>query len=503
MIEWPFERKPRQVQIDALNKGHLRKGYAYFMRMRMGKTGTVLADFELHRRAGRVDFAICVVPNSLKLAWVDALGEWGLDLPRCMYEATRKSDADHFFMFYPQGVFIINYDSLSYFFTNLVEQHNLDLSKCMLICDESTSFKAPDTNRSKILVKHAKHFGYKRILTGKPRANSNLDLWPQLKVIDAIEQGMFSFRATYCYMGGWEGRQIVGDKNNELLQGIIHDHGFIAGDEYLKDLPEKIYMPLVKVEMLPEQAKYYKEMEKDFLASIGDETCTASIALVKYLRLRQLTSGIYTPDGQPPTNLMAANENPRVKATLELMDGTPNKAMVVATFINSLDSLYRMCEAAGYNPALISGGMTPADLHEQKRKFNEDYTCKVIIGQESIMQFGHMLSGPDDCPCDTIIFYENDFSIINRAQSEARPEVLGRKIPIAIYDLYSSGMDKKIIEALRSKENAAIAMMGYARSQGVLPLVEAEELATVADKASENEFLQQCALNDALAFAGF
>lgn len=500
-MDWPFEREPRAVQTAALEAGHDKWGYGYFMRMRMGKTGTVLADFKKHYDKNRLKMAIIVVPNSLKRAWIDALGEWGLDLPRHMYEAKTKVDAVAFFSKYKEGVFVINYDSIGAFFDNIAEPMKLPLQDYMLICDESTSFKDARSKRAKILLRNCKKFGAVRILTGKPKANSNIDLWSQLSVIGAVQQGWFGFRNTYCVMGGWEGRQIVADRNNDRLQEIIKEFGFIAGDEYLKDLPKKIYMPLVEVDMTSDQKKYYKEMEKDFYTTIEDVDCTASIALVKYLRLRQLTSGIFTGDG-PPTNIMPHNKNPRIQATLEILAGSPNKTLIVANFINSLDNLYQACKEAGLYPALITGGMKPQDLEDEKKAFNTQPACRVIIGQEAIMQFGHMLSGPDNDPCDTIIFYENDFSLINRAQSEARPEVLGRPTPIAVYDFYSSEMDRRIITALRNKENAAIALMGYARQQGVLPFDE-EGIVSGIERIDENLSLQHMALNDALAMAGF
>lgn len=501
MVNWPFDREPRAVQTAALAAGHMRRGFGYFMRMRMGKTGTVLADYELHRKAGRVKYAIIVVPNSLKRAWVDALGEWGLGLPRHMFESKTKTDAVEFFRKYKEGVLVINYDSVDYFFDKLQVPLKISLKDCMLICDESTSFKDAKTKRAKTILKHAAHFAIVRVLTGKPKANSNIDLWTQLKSIGAISQGWFGFRNTFCVMGGWEGRQIVADKNTEWLKDIVAEHGFIAGDEYLKDLPKKIYMPMIEVEMGADQKRHYKEMEKDFFTTIGEEDCSASIALVKYLRLRQLASGIYTADGLP-TNMMPWNKNPRIAATMEIVRNSPNKILIVANFINSLDNLKMACEAEGLHPAMLTGGMLPKDIEEEKVAFNNEPACRVMIGQEAVMQFGHMLSGPSGDPCDTIIFYENDFSLINRAQSEARPEVLGRPTPIAIYDLVSSDMDRDIISALRRKENAAIALMGYARGQGVLPFDE-DGIVQSADKMDENEFLQQCALHDALAMAGF
>mgnify|MGYP006940457125 FL=1 len=68
-----------------------------------------------------------------------------------------------------------------------------------------------------------------------------------------------------------------------------------------------------------------------------------------------------------------------------------------------------------------------------------------------------------------MIFYETDFSLINRAQCESRPEKMGRDKPISYYDFYASKMDKYIMENLLKKEEASLALMNYARANGMRP----------------------------------
>ena len=72
---WPFEKRPRKVQLTALLKGLGVPGFGYCMRQRMGKTGTLLADFEVCANSGEVDTLIVVCPNSLKFAWKEAIRE--------------------------------------------------------------------------------------------------------------------------------------------------------------------------------------------------------------------------------------------------------------------------------------------------------------------------------------------------------------------------------------------------------------------------------------------
>ena len=48
---------------------------------------------------------------------------------------------------------------------------------------------------------------------------------------------------------------------------------------------------IIKVPMGSEQARAYKQMEKDFVAFFDSSTSTTQLAITKALRLQQITSG--------------------------------------------------------------------------------------------------------------------------------------------------------------------------------------------------------------------
>jgi hypothetical protein len=105
----------------------------------------------------------------------------------------------------------------------------------------------------------------------------------------------------------------------------------------------------------------------------------------------------------------------------------------------------------------------------EKERFNGDPNCRVLIGQELALRYGHTLMGSATNPCLDIVFYENDYSLNNRSQCEERPQGAGQQGPITIYDFYATPQDLKPIEAIQRKEDVVAAIMGYARAAGVLP----------------------------------
>jgi hypothetical protein len=435
----------------------------------MGKTGTVLADFELLRRQGLADTLIVVCPNSLKYAWQDAIcDEWNVPAFSYVYEASKRKQVPDCFR-RKEGtalILIINYDSLAaavdYGYFNL-----FDPRRAMIAFDQSTEIKNHGAQRTKAALKLARSFAYKRVLAGKPTSNGNHELWAQLKVIDATAMGFYGFRNTFCVLGGYMGKQVVGEQNTAYLRDTMAPHCFIAGDKYLAEFEPKIYAPIRHVGMTPNQTKAYKQMEKDFLIAMDSGDITAAIALTKYLRLQQISSGFATSETGMETVIVEPHFNPRLKEVYNIIkEEVENKVIVFYKFQQSYDWLEDTL--AEFNPATIKGGMRGEAVEAQKRLFNTDPNCKVLIAQIEVAKMGHTLPGTDEMPCDTIIFYENNYSLITRSECEARPEKMGRKIPIEVIDLVSSAMDKEMVKALQKKENAAMALMGYSRKHGVL-----------------------------------
>jgi hypothetical protein len=90
----------------------------------------------------------------------------------------------------------------------------------MLVLDESIQIKTYDSQQTKAALKLAQLFQYKRILSGKPQTQGPHDLWAQMKAIGAMNTNYFPFKTTFCKMGGFKGKKVVGAQNEELLADI-------------------------------------------------------------------------------------------------------------------------------------------------------------------------------------------------------------------------------------------------------------------------------------------
>jgi hypothetical protein len=467
-IEWPFETlPPREVQMEALQAGYGKEGFAYFLRQRLGKTWLAYAEYTILKNEGKVDWCLIFCPNTLKEQWYDNIRTVDMCAPIFIYDSQCKAKFEKWLSKIPAsvgGVIIVNYESAKPFMSHNYWER-FDTLRTYIIADESTKIKEPTKKMTKACLELASLCAYKRILTGKPRANSNADLWAQLKFINATNRNFHEHKWTFSVMGGFQGRQIVKDINTQKLRDEMLPHCYIAPDKYIEGFT-KHYEPMRPVLLLADQRKLYDQMEDELLVELGNGAkITAPIALVKYLRLQQISSGIAGDIDGVQHNTISPDDNPRITLVKELLDDEiDNKCIIVCRFRLSIDNVFNELTRIGYRCAKLVGGMD--NIEHIKRDFNFGDT-DILIAQTQVLSFGHTLPGNKEKPCDSMIFYENDFSLINRAQCESRPEEFGRNIPISYYDMYASQMDKYIIAKLRDKEDGSMALMNYARKHGI------------------------------------
>ena len=466
-IEWPFPNiTPRPVQLEALEAGFGKPGFAYFMRQRLGKTWTAYAEFTLLEAQGEVDWFILICPNSLKEQWVNNIETVDPFTPIHVYDSQQKAKSNYYFNKNKKGgVFIINYESVASFMKDQ-GWNKFNTLRAYCVADESTKIKEPSKRMSKAALELASCCKYTRVLTGKPKANSNADMWAQLRFINATTRNYHQHKYYFTLVGGYRGRQVIKDVNTDILQAEMAPYCYIAPDKYLKGF-EKIYEPLRRIHLKGEQKELYDKMENELVFEINNTTVTAPIVLVKYLRLQQISSGIVGDIDGVQQNIVEPEDNPKIQEILEVLETEcDKKVIIVCRFKLSIDNLYKVLTKAGYKCARMVGGMGPR-LEEEKRKFNtEDYD--ILLAQIQVLSFGHTLCGNIEYPCDSVLFFENDFSLINRSQCESRPENMDWDIPISYYDFFASKMDKYIVSSLIRKEEASLALMGYARERGIL-----------------------------------
>jgi len=332
---------------------------------------------------------------------------------------------------------------------------------CMIVLDESIQIKTYNSQQTKAALWLAPFFNYRRILSGKPVTQGPHDLWAQLKFIGAISEKYHPFRTTFCRMGGFKAKKVVGTQNEELLAAKIERYIFRASKADWTDLPPKMYTSR-QYKLSPQMASQYKSMEDDFVLWLNEtENVTIDAFITKYIKLAQIQAGFIIKDDGSIVELVPPEENPRFNLVREIIEETSGK--VVVPYIHKYTSHLLLRSLEDYCPAIIKGGMSPEEIQFNKYRFNNDSECRVILAQMRATKYGHTLLGGEELDrCSTMVFSENSFSLDDRSQVEDRIHRHGQTANSCLYvDVWGTPLDKRITTALQAKENIAQAVFSF------------------------------------------
>jgi len=455
------------VQIAALEASKGRQGFGWFMEMGLGKTLTALTEFQAEVPNGTTRM-VAVCPNTFKGGWADEVDKHGMDLDAHVFQSgTYDSDAFLRRRYDRPPLLIINYEAIR---SQTIFDKVLDWmgrKPTYIAFDESIQIKTHDALQTKASIALSRAAVMRRILTGKPTAQGPHDLWGQMRAIGQLDgRNFYAFRGMFCRMGGFKNKQVIGSQNEDLLAQLIEPHVFRATKEdWLFSIP-KVYT-IREYEMTHEQRAQYRSMERDFVLWMNeDEFVTVDAAISKYEKLSQIQCGfIIDTDNESKVHVICeSHRNPRIQTLLNVLDmEVPGKAIVVYVHRYAFEILEQALKE--YNPAWIKGGMKPDEIDEQKRRFNDDSSCRVILVQERAGKYGHTLLGQSGADrCSTTIFFENSYSLDDRSQIEDRNHRRGQDANSVDYiDLCGTSMDRNVIRALQRKESIFKAIFAHIR----------------------------------------
>jgi SNF2 family DNA or RNA helicase len=443
------------VQIAALDFARDKHGVGWFLEQGLGKTLCALAEFSWYEKLGKADRMIVVCPNSFKSGWIDEMEKHGFAFAEHVFQSTKKEKAGIFVNSHHNQppVFIVNYEAAR--LPGVLKALVLwaERGRTYLAIDESIQIKGK-SQQTKAVHRLAAACKYVRLLTGKPQTQGAHDLWGQLKAIGLFpDMNFYAFRNTFCVMGGWQLKQVVGVRNAEYLARTMAPAVFQAKKkDWLPDLPRKNFT-IRDYAMSNEQLRQYAQMEHQFLLEIESGVVTVEVAVAKYAKLAQIQTGFIYDEKGDAHELVTPDKNPRLLLLRQLLEEeTEGKVCVVYRHRAMLDVLIKAL--AQYDPAWIKGQMKPEEVEEQKARFNTDPACQVILLQCDAAKFGHTLLGNDESGrCRTMIFFENSYSLDTRSQIEDRIHRRGQTGEYVLYiDLSGSDLDRRIIKALQRKE---------------------------------------------------
>lgn len=468
--------------------------------MGLGKSKTILDVMQWAYATGELDALLVVTLKDVHRKW--ALEEVPTHFPRGMADAvywrqaivengmwtgtsrnrTSIIESDKF------AVATMNFDVIHRDKGEKFAQRFLRSRKAALVVDESQYMKTPSATVTKSLTRLGKKAERRYILSGTMAPGSPLDAHSQYNFLSpkAVNGMKFhEFKSAFAKetevpgvtYQGWEKdplsgksrkvekpvKTISGYKDLDKLKTMLDPYRSRLLKSDCLDLPEKIYR-MRSFEMTPAMRNAYNQMANDFMVELsGDRTMTATMAIVKMVRLHQIACGFIVPDGVDATAENAMGEplddkNPRIEALMQEIEPVNGKAIVWSSWRYSLREIAAALRTAYGDASVVEyhGGIDDKGKLYARNEFQQG-TPRWFVGNPQSAGVGIDLTAAQD-----MFYYNNSYNLGLRLQSEDRFHRIGQQgNTLTITDLECLGtIDRPQLRALRDKKDISAQVSG-------------------------------------------
>ena len=330
---------------------------------------------------------------------------------------------------------VINFDSVwREPFASWAEKVQWDL----IIPDEAHRIKAPGGKASLCFKRLRMHSAYRVALTRTPMPPGPMDIYAVFRFLNiSIFGPSFSaFRQTYAVMGGYQNKQITGFQKLDQLERLMSRITFRVGKEVL-DLPPETHVTY-HCDLTPEAARIYRDEDQDLVARVNNGTVTAANAMVKLLRLQQITGGcVPTDDG-----VVHRIDNSKQKLLADTLEdiGSDEPVVVFCRFHADLDAIHQACEQSKCISLELSG-------RRDELKRWQDGEGQVLAAQISAGGIGVDLTR-----ARFSMYYSLSFSLGEYDQALSRVHRPGQTGPVEhIHLVARNTVDARIMRALEKR----------------------------------------------------
>lgn len=335
-----------------------------------------------------------------------------------------------------QFICVINYESA---WREPFASWATDVGFEMVVLDECHRIKSPGGAASKFFAKLARTTKYRLGLSGTPLPHSPLDAYGQYRFLDPgiFGTSFVKFRSDYCTMGGFQNHQVVAFKNQDMLHNKMFMVAYRVMSKDVFDLP-KFQSEIRTCTLSAPERKVYFEMDTQFCSEVNNGEVIAANAMVKLLRLQEITSGFL--GGEPITGRTQLSKRKLLSDVME--DFAINEPLVVfARFTNDLRIIKEVTEAQGRSYAELSGEIN--ELSQWQSGHKDVLGVQIKSGRE----------GVDFTRARYSIYYSLGFSLGDYEQSIKRIDRPGQiREGMYIHLLVEDTVDFKVMDALTKRK---------------------------------------------------
>lgn len=442
---------PHSYQQYAIDRIKADSFVGLFLGMGLGKTViTLTAINDLRYDRWAVARVLVVAPKKVAEAtWCAEAAKWDhlqhLRIVPVLGSAQKRIQA----LSTPGDIWVINRENVPW----LVDYCRNSWPFDMVVLDESSSFKNPQSKRFKAMKLVRPRINRLVELTGTPAPNGLEDLWAQIYLLDGgqrLGRTISSYReAFFTEDRAHPGQQYRAYSPQEgadrRIRAAISDICVSMKAEDYLELPDYIE-DIVPVALDTRARKAYEKLERDMLLEVDEQTITAGTAAVLNGKLLQLCSGaVYDAVGNA-----AQVHDCKVEAFLEVVEQLHGEhVLVFYWFRHELERLMAALEDSGLRVQVYQG----ADDADAWNAGEVDlllahpascgYGLNLQAGGHHIIWFGY--------PNWALEIYQ---------QANARLHRQGQQYPVIVHHLVvQGGMDEAVVAALHDKGDTQEALM--------------------------------------------
>jgi len=331
---WTGKFKPFDHQKETSSFLTLHDKAFCFNEQGTGKTGSVIWAADYLMNIGEVNRVLVLCPLSImKSAWQQDLFKFAMH--RSCSVAHGDSTARKKIINAGCDFVIINFDGAA-----IVKKEILEGGFDLVVVDEATSYKNPQTNRWKILKDIVAQSKRLWMLTGTPASQSPVDAYGIAKLVNPENTPKFfgQFRDQVMYKVS-QYRWAAKPQAKEIVHRVLQPAIRFEKDQCL-DLPDVTYVDR-DAPLTAQQLKYYDLLKRQMTLTAAEETVTAVNAATNINKLLQISGGAVYSDTKEVIEFDVSN---RIQVILEVIQESSHKVLVFVPFTHTIDLLQRVLE---------------------------------------------------------------------------------------------------------------------------------------------------------------
>ena len=454
---------------------------ALLWQMRTGKTKLIIDQASYLFCANKLDGVLVFAPNGVHSNWtLRELPVHGWDCisynpfyyshPKRDERKAEFTQALDSILGTKMGFMTINIEALQYdqckaHIVRWMKQH----PRFMLVFDESHKFGTPGSKRTKRARGLAKRASYQRILTGSVMDNSPLKVYSQYELLRPgclgfpTYEPFKDFYAEYenGYMGARTYPKLKGYRNLDDLRARIAKYSSLVRRTDCEDLPDLIFSP-VYLEMTSNQTDAYRQAIDELMVEVECQKDVEDTVIEILeggpltMKLRTIASGfIKDTESGDVYELVKPEDNPKIQALLDLLDGSEDKLIVWCNFRYDIETLMKVFKKNKIKAVQYYGGVKEDEKNKAIDSFRDDDSVRVFIGQPVSAGEGLNLS-----VASGMVWYSHTYDATVRNQANERAtEVGGESVWLSDF-VFDGLIETRIIENLIAKAETSEYVVG-------------------------------------------